>query len=56
MDIENRKAPGLFISLGVEGPPEGGDRGGHLGRGGHIVVIVAVGAILVLGGEAARRP
>ena len=55
MNMVNRYAPGLFISFGVEGPPEGGDRGGHLGRGGHIVVVV-VGAILVLGGDAARRP
>ena len=51
MDMENRKAPGLFISLGVDGPPERSGRGAHLG-----LIVLVVGAILLLGGDAARGP
>ena len=44
-------APGLFISFGVDGPPERSGRGGHL-----VLIVLVLGAVLVLGGDAARGP
>ena len=45
----NINPPGLFISLGVDWPPERSGRGAHLG-----LIVLVVGAILLLGGDAAR--